>query len=249
MPFKRGQNFRILDRLGDPSPPSQVQLNNFKSKKSLYMSPLVFCSLCCKQRKIKHNPFKSDVFSLGMVILEAGLLDSVQNVYDRSRGDIDENALVENVERFFQRYPTNFVLQEMLLIMLEFTEDLRQEPIKLLRTLRTLQKSRNGQIPQSFQGDSGLMKTIHVSENCFGIREDLMQNISFLYGISGDQKSKTPRENILKKSLVEMLKNRTSHNLPANSSLLAELRRIGYREEQKNSRNESRMSEYGIQVM
>lgn len=246
VPFKRGQNFQILDRLGDPSPPNQVQLNNFKSQKSLYMSPLVFRSLCCKQRKIKHNPFKSDVFSLGMVLLEAGLLDSVQNVYNRESADINENALVDNVERFFQRYSTSFILQEMLLIMLEFAEDLRQEPIKLLRTLRMLQKSKDQSSAQVSQGDLGVMRTIQVSENCFGIREDLMQNISFLYGISGSQKA--PRENVLKRSLVEMLKSRTSHNLPPSNHLLSELRRMASPEKQKSSRNESYMSEYGIQV-
>ena len=81
VPIKRGQNFQILDRLGDPSPPSQVQLNNFKSGKSLYMSPVIFQSICSRQEKIVHNPFKSDIFGLGMILLEAGLLNSVPVSY------------------------------------------------------------------------------------------------------------------------------------------------------------------------
>lgn len=255
VPFRRGQNFRILDRLGDPSPPSQVQLNNFRSQKALYMSPQVFRSLCSRQRKVKHNPFKSDVFSLGMVLLEAGLLDSVQNVYDRARADIDESALVGNVERFFQRHPGNFVLQEMLLTMLEFGEDLRQEPIKLLRTLRRLQKSAQcEELPGAAKAGAGDpeasrgMDVIRVTKHCFGIREDLLQNVSFLYGLSKTPRPGSRRENKLKKSLVEMLRKRTSHNLPPHCPALVEFRRQAAQEEPSDFRSEIQMGEYGIQV-
>lgn len=41
------------------------------------MTPILFKSLTLKKKKIKHNPYKSEVFSLGMVILESGLLKSI----------------------------------------------------------------------------------------------------------------------------------------------------------------------------
>lgn len=41
------------------------------------MAPVLFKSLALKKKKIKHNPYKSEVFSLGLVILESGILSSV----------------------------------------------------------------------------------------------------------------------------------------------------------------------------
>ena len=246
VPIKRGQNFQILDRLGDPSPPSQVQLNNFKSGKSLYMSPVIFQSICSRQEKIVHNPFKSDIFGLGMILLEAGLLNSVQKVYDVNNGEIDENCLVELVEKFFQKYPNNFILQEMMLVMLEFSEDLRQEPIKLLKTLRRLRSNevKNSQIISAVLNEkqtdkSRIMNQIMVTNNGFGMKETLLTNLSFLHGISSIQKQNTSKENSLKQSLVEMLKNRTSHNTQNNEIFLKELKEVTMLEEQEQNRKQN----------
>lgn len=129
-----------MDRLVDPDLPSQVQLNNIRSGKDLFMSPVLFYCLRNKVEKIKNNPFKSDVFSLGMVTLQAGLLESVQSVYDFESNDIDEAVIVELVERFIDKYPKDVMLQEMLLIMLEFSEDLRMSPKRLLNLIRELRK-------------------------------------------------------------------------------------------------------------
>jgi hypothetical protein len=41
------------------------------------MAPILFKSLALKKKKIKHNPYKSEIFSLGLIILEAGLLKSI----------------------------------------------------------------------------------------------------------------------------------------------------------------------------
>jgi hypothetical protein len=255
VPIKQGQNFKLLDRLGDPSPPSQVQLNNFKSGKSLYMSPKVFQTISARKRKINHNPFKSDIFGLGMIILETGLLESVQGVYDKAKGQIDENVLVELVEKFFQRYPTNFILQEMILVMLEFSEELRQEPIKLLNTFRMLRMVDNKKYDSSSKGTasqeiykSGFLKKLNFSENSFALKENLLANLSALYGQNISQNPKSSRENSLKKSLVEMLRNRTSHNLSLKNSVIAELKEDQAIEDQDGSRKGNSMVEYGVGV-
>lgn len=41
------------------------------------MSPTIFDVLIHKKSCLKHNPYKSEVFSLGMVVLECGLLKSI----------------------------------------------------------------------------------------------------------------------------------------------------------------------------
>ncbi len=38
------------------------------------MAPIIFNSLVLRKKKIKHSPFWSECFSLGMTILEASLL-------------------------------------------------------------------------------------------------------------------------------------------------------------------------------
>jgi hypothetical protein len=186
-----------------------------------------------------------------MIVLEAGLLDSVQKVYDRNKGEIDENVLVELVERFFQRYSKSFILQEMILVMLEFAEELRQEPMKLLKTLRKLRQ--NEEVGSQYfskifsnQGSSSLINKINIGQNYFEIKENLLANLSVLYGI----KSTSGKENSLKRSLVEMLRNRTSHSGKGSQAVLEELREV-IREETHHgpSKMESGMSEYGFQVI
>ena len=218
VPVKRGAGFQLLDRLGDPSPPNQVQLNNLKAGKSLYMSPALFHALSSREPKVRHNPFKSDIFSLGMVVLEAGLLESVQGVYSSSKGDIDHDVLVDLVERFFTRYPRNYILQEILLVMLEFSETLRQEPAKLLKTLQSLRVTQledsqliDGAISRT-KPESSAMDQVRITPHGFQLADTNLVNLSILHGLqpSPDQVS---RENSFRKSLVGMLRNRNSHNI------------------------------------
>ena len=224
VPVARGQNFILLDRLGDPSPPNQAQLNNLKAGKKLYMSPALYHALMNKQPKVRHNPFKSDIFSLGMIILEAGLLEPVQGIYSAEGKEIDHSALVDLVERFFQRYPSHFILQEMLLVMLEFSEKLRQEPIKLLKTLQSLKVSEledsqmmSMLLQQKKAGDSS---HVLITSSGFQLKDSRLANLTLLHG---PQDKVAVRENHLKQSLVEMLRNRTSHNESKQMYLVDEL--------------------------
>ena len=41
------------------------------------MSPSIFGVLINRETCLKHNPYKSEVFSLGMVVLECGVLKSI----------------------------------------------------------------------------------------------------------------------------------------------------------------------------
>ena len=228
VPVKKGENFSILDRLGDPSPPNQVQLNNLKAQKKLYMSPALFHALISKEPKVRHNPFKSDIFSLGLIILEASLLESVQGIYTKEDSEIDHSALVDLVEKFILKYDKNFILQEMLLVMLEFSEKLRQEPIKLLKTLQTLRETEildsqlfNEVILQK-QNSINPMENINVTSSGFQIKETKLTNLSILYGLQGSE-IKT-KENNFKTTLVEMLKDRVSHNASKKNEMLEEFK-------------------------
>lgn len=74
--------FKITDRLSDPSSPIKVQLNWLRKNGNLYMSPLLFKFLKNGVKKFMHNPYKSDVFSLGLCVLEAGLKEDIQGIFD-----------------------------------------------------------------------------------------------------------------------------------------------------------------------
>ena len=99
----------------------------------LYMSPLLFNSLKRKNNKVKHDCFKSDVFSLGLCMVLAGTL-TFRALYDiRELKDMDS---VKNiVTRYLvARYSFEFI--EILLRMLEIDEKKRMNFIELEKTLR-----------------------------------------------------------------------------------------------------------------
>lgn len=208
VPIQPGDNFKLMDRLGDPSPPNQAQLNNLRKNKDIYMSPILFNSLMNKERKIKHNPFKSDIFSLGLIILQVGLLKPVQNIYDYNKKIFNENALVELVDEFFMKYSDSIILQEILMNMLEFSEKSRQEPKKLLSTLRKLkiyflaQKSDNSNV----SGNVSLLDKLNFENQGYNLKENHLINLSYIYGKS-PMNSKS-----LHKSLASMMKEKNSQN-------------------------------------
>ena len=59
-----------------------------------------------------------DVFSLGLVFLEAGLLESVQSIYDVNKGDFSNEKLNEFLRKFNLIYDENSVISEYLTHML-----------------------------------------------------------------------------------------------------------------------------------
>lgn len=212
VPVKTGENFKLMDRLGDPSPPNQTQLNNLRNDKDIFMSPILFKSLINKERKIKHNPFKSDVFSLGLIILQAGLLKPVQHIYNKKDKTFNENVIVDLVDEFFMNYSESFILQEILMNMLEFSEKLRQEPKKLLSSLRKLkayflaQKSDNSNV----SGNVSLLDKLNFENQGYNLKENYLVNLSYIYGKS----QPSPMNNgSVKGNLASMIKEKNSQKM------------------------------------
>ena len=94
----------------------------------LYMSPILFKALNSRQKKVVHNTYKSDVFSLGMCILLAATL-SFQSFYDIRELDNMENVKNILVKYLIAKYSYNFV--GTLLKMLEVNENSRPDFIEL----------------------------------------------------------------------------------------------------------------------
>lgn len=77
------KNFKLLDRLGNKKSFEQVQKKNVLSYKPLYIAPKLFEGLIKQSKKVKYKAFKSEMFSLGMIVLEMFEdLEELQTVYD-----------------------------------------------------------------------------------------------------------------------------------------------------------------------
>ena len=94
----------------------------------MYMSPVMFKGYHSKLQRVKHNTFKSDVFSLGMCFLLAASLsynplNAIRELYD--------NITIERIVRYYigQRYSENVYC--ILLAMLQVEEYSRPDFIQL----------------------------------------------------------------------------------------------------------------------
>jgi hypothetical protein len=74
----------------------------------LYTSPIVYSYLLKNAAKIPHDRSKSDVFSFGLCLLEAGLLRDVQDIYDEDQNWVNTDLLVSLIDEFcLRQFNTN----------------------------------------------------------------------------------------------------------------------------------------------
>jgi hypothetical protein len=129
------REYTLMDRLGDPSPPHQAQHNNFHSSVPLYLSPALYSALAQGQTRFRHNPYKSDAFSVGLVILEAGLLKSLHSLYPEGSLSLDRRVLEDYLREFNSRYREG-QLAEGLRKMLFVDEASRCDMVEVLEWTR-----------------------------------------------------------------------------------------------------------------
>ena len=129
--------FKIADRLANPYPPDLVQLMHLSNNEEVYISPHLFESLMAGDVQIQLNPFKNDVFALGLVVLEMGLFESVQVLYDLENGVFNYGTLEKMKQMFFEKYDDS-ILKDLLDKMLEIKEELRLTPFRLQKVLNTI---------------------------------------------------------------------------------------------------------------
>lgn len=129
--FEKENKYKMLDRLGTPAPAWQVQQTHFNSDADLYMSPAYFSNLSMANHRFRHDPYKSDSFSIGLVILEAGLLHSIQSIYSRNERKIDAQELQALLQGFDSVYGSESPsLCEALRKLLAIEEGNRMDPIE-----------------------------------------------------------------------------------------------------------------------
>lgn len=83
-------------------------MREYLSKKSIYVSPAVFRCLV-KNKEFSGDLCAEDVFSAGLVILEAGNVTPLAQIY-RADGELDEDTLRRFVQDFKGRYMSESTL-------------------------------------------------------------------------------------------------------------------------------------------
>lgn len=94
----------------------------FVSDIDKYTCPILYKHYCRNIMKVKHDKPKDDVFSAGLIILEAGLLQSIQKIYDPDQARVRTTILAELIEKFEERYSNSADLCQTVRSMLTIEE-------------------------------------------------------------------------------------------------------------------------------
>lgn len=152
--YRQNNKWFLVDRLYDWCPLlfqnnlEYIQNPDGTTDSSIYMSPALFSGYTIKNKQslkekakdkkpnTKHNAQASDAFSLGLIILEAGLLVPVQDIYDRKLGQINPEQLKNHLSDFKGNYKTsNFLLCDAVERLLTLDENNRASCYSLLSTM------------------------------------------------------------------------------------------------------------------
>ncbi len=131
------QNIYKITDLGE----AKMNLNNEKQKQTflgseLFMSPLLYNGLRQNKNTINHNPFKSDVYSLGLCFLYAMTLNLnvIKIIKEKKYLKNKENIIKDNV-KYLPEYSHR--LWDIIFKMIEYEEDNRYDFIELKKYLPT----------------------------------------------------------------------------------------------------------------
>ena len=101
----------------------------------LYMSPILFYGLRANMIQVRHNTYKSDVFSLGMCLLYAATM--YFNCTDEIREMTDMDVIKKILKKYLSdKYSNKFI--SLIHLMLQIDEQLRPDFIQLEEKLNNL---------------------------------------------------------------------------------------------------------------
>jgi hypothetical protein len=119
--------FKLLDRLGNPLTPQQVQVFNIQEGHDLYLTPHFFESVMQQKECIRYNPYKGDTFALGIMVLKCGLMVDVGDLYNVETGQFSYELLEEMKAEFVNIF-NDAILTELLNLLLEVDDSKRLSP-------------------------------------------------------------------------------------------------------------------------
>lgn len=124
---------------------------NELENKGRYFSPAVFSHFGKKDKKEKlvHNKYKSDIYSLGMTILECATLKNLDFVYDWDHFQINQNKIDEELRHLTDSRAYSPTLVETLRFMLNPDEELRPNFLRLDSELSQYRADIKGRVLKS----------------------------------------------------------------------------------------------------
>ncbi len=126
--------FKLAFPVNETQSPEKVQLDKIMKGQYIYNSPILYKALKNRNfHNIQHNPHQSDSFSLGLTILEASLLHSVQSIY--SLDNVDNSVLENYIQEFEEKYQESPLLCSVVRKMLEIDEKERVDFISLKQVM------------------------------------------------------------------------------------------------------------------
>lgn len=115
---------RVVDPLAMALPNNIDCVYNNRSTKHIYLSPEQCESVETQKPIINKNPYKNDVFVLGMILLECGLLERQDQCYLNDCSAVSFERIEGNLRRFGSNYEDE--LRQMVELML--LRDIRERP-------------------------------------------------------------------------------------------------------------------------
>lgn len=83
--------------------PSKLKKIDLRTLKEVFFSPEAYRFLTEKNSNSKFHVIKSDVYSLGLVLLRVGLLQNINEIY--TKNGICEKSLAEKLDKLKKKYP------------------------------------------------------------------------------------------------------------------------------------------------
>lgn len=126
--------YKLAFRMNDLMTPERVQVDKAIKNEPLYLAPAFYEAV--KQRsldRMKHNQYKSDMFALGLTILQAGVMKTIQGIYVGDK--FDQRVLEELLLEFETNYEDNPLLYTSISKMCELNEDERPDFLNLKSAL------------------------------------------------------------------------------------------------------------------
>lgn len=110
-------------------------------KGNLYLSPEAFRAAVMKQApSASYSIAKSDVFSNGLVLLAASLLESFEGLYRFDLEELDREFLLKKLSSLKKRYPQNLLFLTTVNKMLDFNPSTRPTFQELVTSLPEYQQ-------------------------------------------------------------------------------------------------------------
>lgn len=104
-----------------------------------YLSPILWKAHVVdgNSRFAKHNVYKSDVFSVGLLFFQLSVMEDVTGFNQKSHEFDGEKLISAGIHRLKQRFPENLGYCDLLRMMLKFWENERPSFVELTKHLKS----------------------------------------------------------------------------------------------------------------